>query len=73
MQRLTKGESPVISARIPRELHAAVKAVAGPGRGATSRWLAALVEREMARISTTGDAGHAFVTLDKQHRKASNT
>lgn len=67
MHRLSTGESPVISARVPRELHAAVKAAAGPGRGAMARWVRALIEREMARSAMQSTPGHACATLDKQH------
>lgn len=46
MQSLDTGESPVLTVRIPADLHAAVEAAAGPGRGAKSRWLRSLLERE---------------------------
>lgn len=51
MHSLDTGESPVLTVRIPPDLHAAIKAAAGPGRGAKARWLRRLLERE-----TTGTA-----------------
>ena len=47
MRSLNTGESPVLTCRIPADLHAAVKARAGSRRGDLSLWLRRLLEREL--------------------------
>lgn len=66
MHSLSKGESPILAVRVPRDLHAAIAALAGPGRGARTRWLRMVLEREVARAN---DPGHSIGTHQEHHQE----